>query len=268
MVYLDKTTEEEVLRMLIDSGNRSIGNGSSRIVYECPFEVIKYLEEKFAGRIYFNPTVDYIVKVGIGFAGFNQIELERNTFETYSDKYDIFAEIPCCGKMIEVMEKVSIPCTQCVDCWGPEEFFCEVNEFNYAWYNETFFEKGGQESLYCLSEIESIAVENGYSIDYSIDFCEGAFDAQYELDNILGETSDNGQIGMNSCGDAVVYDFGFDPNNNRETYVSYSSDEVSWAEDLYLKFLVDYLANRIGYDNYTNGDVSELVDDFMAEMEI
>lgn len=266
MIYLDKLTEEKVLRMLINSGNRSIGNGSSRIVYVCPLEVIEYLEKKFAGHIYFNPTVDYIVKVGIGFAGFNQIELERNTFETYSDTYDIFAEIPCCGKMVEIMEKVLIPCAQCVDYWGPEEFFCEVNDFNYAWYNDAFFEKNGT-PLYNIDEIETIAVENGYSIDYSVDFCEGAFDVQYELDNILGETSDNGQIGMNSYGNAVVYDFGFDPNRDRETYVSYSSDEISWAEDKYLEFLVDYLENRISYDNYTNGDVSDLVDDFMVEME-
>ena len=266
MIYLDKLTEEKVLRMLIDSGNRSIGNGSSRIVYVCPLEVIEYLEKKFKSSIYFNPSLDYVIKVGIGFAGFNQIELERNTFETYSDTYDIFAEIPCCGKMVEIMESVSIPYGQCVDCWGPEEFFCVVNDFNYAWYNDAFFERNGT-PLYSIDEIETIAVENGYSIDYSVDFCEGAFDVQYELDNILGETSDNGQIGMNSCGNAVVYDFGFDPNRNRETYVSYSSDEISWAEDKYLEFLVDYLENRIGYDNYTNGDVSDLVDDFMVEME-
>ena len=226
MRVLTITEERQVLRML--QGARFIDNGASRLIYECPEQV---------GEMLNIDACDYIIKVGMGVGGFNQIAAEVQF--ALNKAYAPVAEIRAYGRFIEVMERVEIEADF-------RDFACDI-------YVED------------ADDVDYVhRVADNYNMDY--DVAEEAAAVIAVLHDYFGHTSDNGQLGRNRNGDLVAYDFGFDTGDCRDDQVS-SLDEMLECDkelrDKYLEGLIDIIGQdieaidryeRLFYERVDNAD--------------
>lgn len=115
----------------------------------------------------------YIVKVAIGTGGINQNYFEVHNYINFGEVCPL-AAIYYYGKYVEIMEYIDVI---------PEAT-------NFEDDDEEFFEYM-QDSEYSTSEVQEI------------------IDAIRSLEDINGCTLDNTQVGFNSNGNVVSYDYGF-----------------------------------------------------------
>lgn len=146
-----------------------LGNGASRLVYECT---------DYAAELLNVDAEDYVIKVAMGLAGVNQNSAEIEFFLNH--EYAPVAEIRGYGRFIEVMEKVEID--YCYRDFAEEEVY-----------------EGNEEE----------AIDNADYYDLEPEEAEEAFDVIMVLQDYFGHTSDNGQLGRTRNGDLVAYDYGF-----------------------------------------------------------
>jgi hypothetical protein len=132
-----------------------------------------------SSRAVFGYTNDLVVKIAIDKQGQRQNANEINAFRYYGS-YAPLAKITAYGKNIVVMERVDA---------------LEYGEVE-AIVNDEYYEDED---------------ENGevYEVYGDGEFNEKVKDVVYELERINGETDDNFQIGYNSNGNIVAYDYGY-----------------------------------------------------------
>ena len=178
------TIEEErkVLRSLF--GKRCFDAGSSRMCFNLDWE-IAYDLGLDNGR-------DYIIKLSVGGGGLTQNSAELNFFLEHQDS-GFLAEIVCFGSYILIVEKVD-------------------TTYDYKDYAENIYSDDDASS--CAEDY----LDNEYYYDDDIDAEEykERFDELREAAQVIiflasnfGCTSDNGQLGRNSKGHLVAYDYGF-----------------------------------------------------------
>ena len=214
---LSLAEEREVILSL--RGADSLGHGSSRVTYD--------LNPAIAARLDLDMSRDYVIKLAVGRGGLNQMALEINTFYYYGESGHL-ATIAAMGQFCEIMEKVSI--IDDLECYPYEDF--------------DSFIRG-------LNGFEDEDTNDNYT---DVQKCE-MWETHDFLNDQIGYTADNCQLGITVDGHAVAYDYGFDPNTE-EDQLARSSDRVACdTGDYYIgriaQVLDECVANgeeRIGED--------------------
>ena len=218
---LSLAEEREVILSL--RGATALGYGSSRVTYD--------LNPNLAARLGLDPSRDYVVKLAVGRGGLNQMDLEVGIFKSRGESGCI-AIIPASGQFCEIMEKVSI--IDDLECYPYEDF--------------DSFIRG-------LNGFEDEDTNDNYT---DVQKCE-MWETHDFLNDQIGYTADNCQLGITVDGHAVAYDYGFDPNTE-EDQLSRSSDRVACDTG-------DYYIGRIAQvidESLANGEES-IGEDFLAE---
>lgn len=173
MKKLTSRQEESILRV-VKSDLGFLGRGSSRMVFDMPFEAYRYAD--------LDEEKQYVVKIPYCSAGLNQTQNEIYTFEEYkTTEYEHYlAEIAAIGEFIIIMEKIE-------DC---SEYFDNADDYDL------------------FDEQDIAAFINEWGDDCSA-IREDAIPLLAFLQDQKG-TSDSGQIGYNGDGRLKIYDYGFD----------------------------------------------------------
>lgn len=189
-----------------------LDNGASRCVFECPREIGDYLG--------FNAD-NYIIKLACGIGGIRQTEAEVSCYLDNSNSP--LAKIIAYGRYIEIMEKVEID----NDYRDFAEYCYEDEEIPY----DMFYEYSGGD----MSEEDAN------------DEAEEAYDVIIQLHDIFGHTADNGQLGRNSDGKLVAYDYGFITGVGCDAQTSNITDYVydTIQRNAYIDAVVDLLDKSI-----------------------
>lgn len=126
-----------------------------------------------------------VVKIALDDEGKYQNRMEVDIYQKY-DKLDILADIHSYGEFIVVMERVRVIPNEVVEfaLERDEEDFTELISESYSDSNYTSEDRD-----------DMIAIVG-------------------DLDSILGETTDNYQLGYNTYGGVVSYDYGYDTENH------------------------------------------------------
>lgn len=184
-----KLTREQEFQIINFIKNKGLflDNGGGRAVFEIDKSFLNILGLKNLTKN------EYVVKIAFD-NGIKQNQREIELYANYGDKYPL-AEIAYGGDCVEIMEKVQV--LDFRDYTGlTYDVFCEYVNEDYG--------------------------DNGFCED----FLRQAYIAILDMEDLNGNTSDNGQIGMDEDGSVVVYDYGFDSGID-------CSDQVS-NDDLYV----------------------------------
>lgn len=160
-----------------------------------------------------DPQFEYVVKVAIGMAGINQTAIESGCYKSLGHNYPL-AAIPFMGDYVEIMERVKV-----IDgprqAWGQdsEDFICEM--VNYY--------------------------------DAERDEAQKMYDVICALDELNGETSDNGQIGYTIDGRIVAFDYGYDARDDGGLCSDLDETLDFYDEDTLVAYL-RALKNLVGAD--------------------
>ena len=165
-----------------------------------------------SSRAVFGYTDSLVVKIAIDKQGQRQNANEINVYRDYGSSLPI-AEITAYGKNIVVMERIN-----------PLDTYEVESVFNDEPYEETDDDDETYESY-----------RDG-------DYVDAIKQTVFDLEGINGETSDNYQIGYNSNGKIVAYDYGY--------YTGGSGDLVSRNLEGFLgntseRFFLEFLATRL-----------------------
>lgn len=195
--------------------------GSSRMVFRCSQEIADFLK--------LNPNKTYVVKLAAGHGGFiqNKHEIETYTNTDYDDFY--FAEIAAFGHFINIMEEVQVD---------------DYRDFAEGIYWDTDVEEYVEE--YCDYEWEDADEDDKARL------VKVATTIRY-LADIYGCTSDNGQLGLNSEGNYVAYDYGFVAAQGCDEQCSGELTDNLYDDELfnnYINSLIGVLheIDHIGYE--------------------
>ena len=219
--HLSLAEEREVILSL--RGADSLGHGSSRVTYD--------LNPAIAARLDLDMSRNYVIKLAVGRGGLNQMALEINTFYDYGESGHL-ATIAAVGQFCEIMEKVSVI----------DDLACDTYEDFDAFISG-------------LNDYDDEDTNDNYT---DIQKCE-MWEAHDFLNDQIGYTCDNCQLGITADGHAVAYDYGFDPNTE-EDQLSRSSERV--AQDT-----GDYYIGRIAQvidEALANGEEG-IGEDFLTE---
>lgn len=185
MRMLTTTEQRYVLKSL--PSLECLDYGSSRVVFN--------MTDEMADNLGFDTTYEYVIKLAVGIGGFNQQLHELNFFMEYGNEH--LATIVGYGQFFIIMEKV-----QWIDLSMVAQY-ADINE----------------------DDVNSIV----FNIQY--DYCPSDDEPEFDdnraartilfLTEILGTTSDNGQLGLSMDGRVVAYDYGFIPEEGTETQCSY-----------------------------------------------
>lgn len=195
-LVLSLEQEKQILQALKNTYPDS--HGSSRAVFDgddIAFDdIMDMLEENFNCDIH-----NCVIKLALGIGGQNQSNREIKSYIEYGDYYPL-AKIYAYGRFIEIMEKVDK-----VD----DNFRCYSD---YSYYDLFTMVYGYEDPL-----------DGERYVDYpedadqkEIDEYETIFDTIYRLEELFGETDDNGQLGYNAEGNLVCYDYGFLVDSDEE----------------------------------------------------
>lgn len=224
-VALTWNEEKTILNELMESGVY-VDSGSSRIVFEFEEGAVSADTEAIFNRL--GVDIDNcVIKVALTHAGLNQSELEVNTWLEHSDA-NFLAPIYAYGQLITIMARVEDLGDEMV------AFLYDMNDYNSV---EEYLEDGRNETIYRDWE-DIFRVDPKLASDRFID-------TQYELDNILGSTNDNEQVGVYfEDGEfyIVAYDYGFNPSTEDCTAFYTSNHTYAIADD---EELLVYLITRI-----------------------
>ena len=96
------TLKEEYDILWALNGEEPMGNGTSRVVFDCP--------DDLADQLNLDSNYHYIIKLDYGMAGRNQMMTEVNFFKSYenSDNIRYLARIAAVGKFMTIMEYVEV----------------------------------------------------------------------------------------------------------------------------------------------------------------
>lgn len=98
--------------------------------------------------------------------------------------------------------------------WGASGYLAEIKEYgNFCIVMERLAE------IYCSDELEDYYFPEGHP----------SYAVQEWMDQLLGYTSDNCQIGKTKHGEWVAYDYGFDPSHSSQVQVGWASD-LRWSQ--------------------------------------
>ena len=158
---------------------------------------------------------DYIIKLACGIGGIRQAEAEVQCYLDYD--YAPLAKIFAYGRYIEVMERIEI-----------DDDFRDFAEECY----------------------EDCDVPYDCFYDYNCNddhLAEEAYDVIIQLHDIFGHTADNGQLGRNSEGRLVAYDYGFISGDGCDAQTSevaeYMYDDIQ--RNAYIDAVIELLDESI-----------------------
>ena len=216
MIELTKEQQKNILKVLLKGHMNDRGN--ARMVFELNkcinAEIFDFIPE-------LDSEIDYVVKVAIGFGGFQQNRQEYETF--MREKFAPLAEIFAYSQFIIIAEKVDV-----------EE------DFELADYVDCDCDTCGEQAA---GYIDMMGFEYETEDDYQEDLAKytDKVDCIMCLHNLFGTTSDNGQIGYSSRqGRYVAYDYGY---NTSESTDRQTSDLAYETEDK--DFFDEYLGQVI-----------------------
>ncbi len=185
-----------------------IGAGSSRIVYECPREIVDFLK--------IDNSKDYVIKLAVGFGGFTQNRHEVDGYMNCDEYY--FAEIAAFGHFVIIMEQVDTDDFR--DFADTIYYDSDLDEVVDDWCDYNWEDATDEEKADLRKAAETIR----YLADY------------------YGSTSDNGQLGKTKDGRYVAYDYGFIAEEGCSTQCS---DEL--MDNIYdHEVFNDYICKLIG----------------------
>lgn len=224
MEYKRLTVAEEKIVLNEIMGGHSVdyfGRGSSRVVYEIGDELAEALMLE-PGR--------YIVKIALGIGGINQNNREVQAYLTYGKNYPL-ARIARSGKFVVIMEQLDLLDDIYRDC-EVYDFGCWEDLYDYVNDVEGAYREFINDLDPTVEDKDDFEF-NDLSATYPKREVLAVWDAICELSDLFGDTSDNAQLGYNSDGDIVCYDYGF---------CCGSSDWHSAAGRLYGEHYMQYLA--------------------------
>lgn len=228
---LTREQEKAIINCCIDRDQ--IGQGASRMVYELAGGVIN----SACGVEVVSPKHSYIVKIAIGIAGQNQIDNEVTFYLEHQDDIDCpFATIYAAGENVEIME--------CVDTEVSDS--CRA----YAKEDEDIFYAGLREQM-----------ERMFDTDDATSYMVDAYDTIQRLHNMLGYSSDNGQIGYDwNSNKWVAFDYGYIVDCDRPL-CSDASESLDCDGELTNNYLRD-LAEKVLGQSMTMEELEQaLLDD-------
>ena len=200
-ICLETEQEIKILKVLDDQDIFSAG--CARVCLNCTkqiLEIVGYDNE--------NPD-NYILKLACGAGGLKQTQAEIKCFLEH--KYAPLAKILAYGRYIEIMERVDV---------------CDYSDMADDYDEDCSF----------ADYLESNDEE--YSDDEKCRMAEQAWEAIGILTRVFGYTADNGQLGINSQGKVVAYDYGY------QAHVEFSQ----------VSDLTEYVSNNIDtFYVYING---------------
>lgn len=216
-VVLTWNEEKTILNALMESAVY-VDSGSSRIVFEFEAGRISSAIKAIFDRLGVDVT-DCVIKVALTHAGLNQSEVEIDTWLAHGDT-NFLAPIYAYGQLITIMKRVDVLNDDNVS------FLYEMNDYNSV---EEYLADGRSKEAYDIWE-ELVGFNPKLASDHFIE-------TQYELDNILGSTTDNEQVGVyieDGQLYIVAYDYGFNPDTE-DSIAVYTSDhtyDIAGNEDL------------------------------------
>lgn len=268
-----------------DNGTYYLGHGSSRIVFRVPQELVEEFFPKWGlDKKYLSHA--FVVKVSLGAGGFVQTQNEIMAYKAYGDKEPL-AAILAYGQYVEIMENVNnvlgdnevyIDCDDIIDndiyyayYYNMREQICELafkvwgdgdDTKNYLSYNneykfsdskcETILTRLFTDAKNCGNQFSKVLAERH---EENLRILKLYNDAKKDLDELLGSTADNSQLGLNDDGKAVSYDYGFRGNNGDN---SYWSDTYSWSSPIADE--MNKTSQRCNYIDFITKTLSEFRD--------
>lgn len=204
----EKTILQYLSKAFAEGKAEMLGTGSSRSCWDIDNDAENFIKQ----TLRLDTNVNLVIKVAMGIGGQTQSNREIATFLDYGDEY--LARIYAYGRIIEIMEKVDeLDSTYREwDYYSEGELFVNIYGVNEE-LNEEFMEDG---------KYRSECLPLGAKEEDKAEF-EKAMSTIEALNDIFGETSDNGQIGRASDGRIVAYDYGFD---------TFECEDERWSSDL------------------------------------
>lgn len=234
MLVLTPAQERFILKQL--ESCEPFDNGASRVCFECPTEIVKFLG--------LNVEYEYIIKLAVGLGGLSQNQLEILTYQQYGESHPL-AQIFAAGRYVEIMEKLEIE-YDFRDFVDEDCYFCEDDCGEEYWgFNEEIASQV-EVAVELLSDLFGQTNDNG-QIGYS-----------------------------NLSGTYVSYDYGFTTEKYRDDQMSDLSNYIIYDEvnlRNYLRGLSDILEQEeelLGSvekalldkcENYTGDEDAEYEDD-------
>lgn len=160
-----------------------------------------------------DPQLEYVVKVAIGMAGINQTAIESGCYSCLGHKYPL-AAIPFMGDYVEIMERVQV-----ID---------------------------GPRSAWSPDDREGFVHEMVDYYDTNWDEAQKMYDVVQQLDELNGETADNGQIGYTADRRIVAFDYGYDAHDDDNGLCSDLDETLDFYDDYILVAYLNALKNLVG----------------------
>ena len=193
------------------------------------------LSPNLAARLGLDPSRDYVVKLAVGRGGLNQMDLEVGIFQSRGES-GCLAIIPASGQFCEIMEKVIIIDDLECDTYDTYDDFvcCGLNDYD----------------------------------NYSYEQKQEMWRAHEFLNEEIGYSSDNCQLGITASGHAVAFDYGFLPDSDDEQMSSSSYRVAEDTGDYYIGRIAQLIDEALidGQEHIEPGFLSDFMGSIDEEM--
>lgn len=206
----EKTILQYLSKAFAEGKAEMLGTGSSRSCWDIDNDAENFIKQTLG----LDTDVNLVIKVAMGIGGQTQSNREIATFLDYGDEY--LARIYAYGRIIEIMEKVnelSKAYREWDDCEEGELF---INA--YGLDKELNANRLDEDGYYSTPRLLPLGAKEEDKAEF-----DKAMSTIEALNDIFGETGDNGQIGRASDGRIVAYDYGFD---------TFKCEDERWSSDL------------------------------------
>ena len=193
------------------------------------------LSPNLAARLGLDPSRDYVVKLAVGRGGLNQMDLEVGIFRSRGES-GCLAIIPASGQFCEIMEKVIVIDDLECDTYDTYDDFvcCGLNDYD----------------------------------NYSYEQKQEMWRAHEFLNEEIGYSSDNCQLGITASGHAVAFDYGFLPDSDDEQMSSSSYRVAEDTGDYYFGRIAQLIDEALidGQEHIEPGFLSDFMGSIDEEM--
>ena len=193
------------------------------------------LSPNLAARLGLDPSRDYVVKLAVGRGGLNQMDLEVGIFQSRGES-GCLAIIPASGQFCEIMEKVIVIDDLECDTYDTYDDFvcCGLNDYD----------------------------------NYSYEHKQEMWRAHEFLNEEIGYSSDNCQLGITASGHAVAFDYGFLPDSDDEQMSSSSYRVAEDTGDYYIGRIAQLIDEALidGQEHIEPGFLSDFMGSIDEEM--
>lgn len=193
------------------------------------------LSPNLAARLGLDPSRDYVVKLAVGRGGLNQMDLEVGIFRSRGES-GCLAIIPASGQFCEIMEKVIVIDDLECDTYDTYDDFvcCGLNDYD----------------------------------NYSYEQKQEMWRAHEFLNEEIGYSSDNCQLGITASGHAVAFDYGFLPDSDDEQMSSSSYRVAEDTGDYYIGRIAQLIDEALidGQEHIEPGFLSDFMGSIDEEM--